>query len=77
MGDQLSALANDAPVTALKAVSALERMSKNISRLAAGYARAVELSTESIGKALGLSEQEAGSEEEAGSRLLLRYSLRH
>lgn len=66
--EQLYALADDAPLAALKAVAALERTTKHVSRRAAQYAEADELSWESISRALGLSEEDARSR-------LLRYSL--
>ncbi|MEV6946683.1 hypothetical protein AB0N07_32890 [Streptomyces sp. NPDC051172] len=66
--EQLYALTDDAPLAALKAVAALERTAKGVSRRAAQYAEADELSWESISRALGLSEEDARSR-------LLRYSL--
>lgn len=67
---QLTALAADAPLAALRAVAALERTTKRIGREAAYRAEADELSWETIGKALGLTEKDARSR-------LINYSLRH
>ncbi|MBV9023016.1 MAG: hypothetical protein JO362_04240 [Streptomycetaceae bacterium] len=70
LGEQLGALAMDAPLAALKAVAALERTTGRIGREAAANVEADELSWEVIGKALGLTEAEARSR-------LIHYSLRH
>ncbi|MFI0822042.1 hypothetical protein ACH4TX_40775 [Streptomyces sp. NPDC021098] len=66
---QLTALAADAPLAALRAVAALERTTKRIGREAAYHAEADELSWETIGKALGITEKDARSR-------LVNYSLR-
>lgn len=68
--EQLSALADDAPLAAIKAVAALERTTGHIGRTAAYSAQADELSWEVIAKALGLPEKDARSR-------LTHYSLRH
>ncbi|MGV9249765.1 hypothetical protein [Streptomyces sp. NPDC003710] len=52
---QLTALAEQAPTAALKAVARLERLAALAGREAAYAAEADELSLETIGKALGLS----------------------
>jgi hypothetical protein len=63
--EQLSALAADAPLAALKAVAALERTAVRIGREAAYGAEADaeggEVSWEAIGRALGLTEEDARS----------------
>ena len=66
---QLTALAADAPLAALRAVAELERTTKRIGREAAHHAEADELSWEAIGQALGLTERDARSR-------LINYSLR-
>ncbi|MFF5126729.1 hypothetical protein ACFY41_07270 [Streptomyces syringium] len=71
--EHLDALAVEAPVAALKAVAALERITGRIGHRAAHHAQADEqageLSWEAIGTALGLSEADARSR-------LIRYSFR-
>ncbi|MFF2198582.1 hypothetical protein [Streptomyces sp. NPDC058157] len=59
--DQLNNLAGQAPVAALKAVAALERITRSVARDASYIAEADDLSWESIGTALGISEKEARS----------------
>ncbi|MGP3947879.1 hypothetical protein [Streptomyces sp. 7N604] len=59
--EQLTTLAEQAPVAALKAVAALERLTGHTGREAAHAALADELSWETIGKALGLSPGKARS----------------
>ncbi|MEU9115197.1 hypothetical protein AB0D04_26285 [Streptomyces sp. NPDC048483] len=59
--DQLSALVDQAPVAALRAVAALERTTGRISRAAAYHAQADEVPWDSIGKSLGLTEKDARS----------------
>lgn len=59
--DQLNSLAGQAPVAALKAVAALERVTRSVARDAAYIAEADDLSWESIGTGLGISEKEARS----------------
>ncbi|RPF29856.1 hypothetical protein EDD96_6400 [Streptomyces sp. Ag109_G2-6] len=59
--DQLNNLAGQAPVAALKAVAALERITRSVARDAAYIAEADDLSWESIATALGISEKEARS----------------
>lgn len=59
--DQLNNLAGQAPVAALKAVAALERVTRSVARDAAYIAEADDLSWESIGTGLGISEKEARS----------------
>ncbi|MFG2135059.1 hypothetical protein ACGFNV_46025 [Streptomyces sp. NPDC048751] len=66
---RLSALADQAPLAALRATAALERLTTRIGQEAAGAAHADELSEETIGTALGLSPDTARS-------LLIRYLLR-
>ncbi|MFI5618001.1 hypothetical protein [Streptomyces sp. NPDC051567] len=66
--EQLDALADDAPLAALKAVAALERTVRRVGGDAAHRTRADEVSWEEIGRALGLTEEEARSR-------LLRYRL--
>ncbi|MGW0822477.1 hypothetical protein [Streptomyces sp. NPDC002845] len=61
MKDQLTRLAEQAPVAALKAVAALERLTCDIGREAAYAAQDDELSPETIGKRLGLSPEKARS----------------
>ncbi|MFD7445920.1 hypothetical protein [Streptomyces sp. NPDC059909] len=67
--NQLTTLAEQAPVTALKAVAALERLTTHAGRDANHAAEANELSRETVGKALGLSPGKARSR-------LTRYRLR-
>ncbi|WP_405876662.1 hypothetical protein OG762_46215 [Streptomyces sp. NBC_01136] len=67
--DRLVALAEQAPVAALLAVARLERLAESVGREAAYGAEADELSSETIGKALGLSPDKARSR-------LTRYLLR-
>lgn len=55
----LNTLADQAPLAALKAVEALERMTGHIGREAAHGTQVDEMSWETIGKALGLPEAEA------------------
>ncbi|AJT69363.1 hypothetical protein T261_7766 [Streptomyces lydicus] len=59
--EQLSDLADQAPVAALRAVAALERTTVRISRAAACNAQADEVPWDAIGKSLGLTEQDARS----------------
>lgn len=68
--DQLSALAADAPLAALKAVAALERITWRAGRQAAISAHADETPWDAIGTALGLPESDARSR-------LLTYSHRN
>ncbi|MBW5423332.1 hypothetical protein GKQ77_17465 [Streptomyces sp. BG9H] len=65
---QLTRLAEDAPLAALKAVAALESTTKRIAGSAAAYAEADDLSGEVLGRALGVSPSDAESR-------LLRYRL--
>lgn len=58
---RLSVLADDAPLAALRVVAALERLTGRIGMVAAFHTRADEVSWESVGQALGLTEQEARS----------------
>ncbi|ARF59117.1 hypothetical protein [Streptomyces gilvosporeus] len=67
--DQLDALAAGAPLAALKAVAALERLVGRIGREAASAVESDEPSWETIGRALGLTAKEARSR-------LTRVSLR-
>jgi hypothetical protein len=67
--DQLLRLAEQAPVAALKAVSTLERLTRDVGHQAASAAEADELSPETIGKALGISPDRASAH-------LLTYRLR-
>ncbi|MFG2895229.1 hypothetical protein [Streptomyces sp. NPDC048248] len=69
LANQLDALTTDAPLAALKAVAALERLTGRVGRQAAFAAEAEELSWEVIGGALGLTEKDARSR-------LTHYSLR-
>ncbi|KPI20374.1 hypothetical protein OK074_1203 [Actinobacteria bacterium OK074] len=59
--DQLTALAEQAPVAALKTVATLERLTVRVGREAADAAQADELTWETIGKALGLTPAKARS----------------
>ncbi|MFH8573045.1 hypothetical protein [Streptomyces sp. NPDC017993] len=70
LADQLDALTTEAPLAALKAVAALERITGRVGREAAYAAEAEEPSLDMIGRALGLTEKDARSR-------LTRYSLRH
>ncbi|MEV6735383.1 hypothetical protein [Streptomyces sp. NPDC051364] len=70
VGEQLNLLARQAPVAALKAVAALEAVTCRVARDAAYMAEADELSWESIGTALGLTEDAARSR-------LIHYGMRH
>ncbi|GGZ50603.1 hypothetical protein GCM10010387_51070 [Streptomyces inusitatus] len=66
---QLSALADDAPLAALKAVAALERTTHRVGRVAAYAAEADEIPWSVVGKALGLAEEDARSR-------ITHYSIR-
>ncbi|WP_346776799.1 hypothetical protein [Streptomyces sp. HNM0574] len=57
--ERLTALAEEAPLAALRAVALLEGATSRIARDAAGAVRADGLSWESVGQGLGLTEQEA------------------
>ncbi|MFD0163114.1 hypothetical protein ACFVJH_03020 [Streptomyces decoyicus] len=70
LDEQLSALADQAPLAALKAVAALERTTGRVGREAAYAAEVDAASWEAIGQALGLTEKDARAR-------LTRYSLRH
>ncbi|MET7486410.1 hypothetical protein [Streptomyces sp. NPDC005538] len=59
--ERLDALAATAPVAALKAVAMLERMAGRVGREAAYGAQADDVSSESLGTALGLSVSRARS----------------
>ncbi|MFI6406014.1 hypothetical protein [Streptomyces sp. NPDC050548] len=59
--ERLDALAETAPVAALKAVAMLERMASRVGREAAYGVRADDVSGEALGKALGLSVNRARS----------------
>ncbi|MFJ6892662.1 hypothetical protein [Streptomyces hokutonensis] len=59
--ERLDALAETAPVAALKAVAMLERMAGRVGREAAYGVRADDVSGEALGKALGLSVNRARS----------------
>ena len=61
VADQLSVLAGDAPLAALKAVAALERTAARIGREAAYCVRADEVPWDTITTALGLTEKDARS----------------
>ncbi|MFE2547331.1 hypothetical protein ACFXGI_02015 [Streptomyces sp. NPDC059355] len=61
VGAQLNSPAAQAPVAALKAVAALEEMTRRVARDAAYMAEADELSWESIATSLGLTEGAARS----------------
>ncbi|MFI7102717.1 hypothetical protein ACIBK8_25550 [Streptomyces sp. NPDC050161] len=69
MDEHLTALADEAPLAALKGVAALERTTGRIGRQAAFGARGDEESWEEIGTGLGLTAKDARS-------LITRYSLR-
>ncbi|MFG2197117.1 hypothetical protein [Streptomyces sp. NPDC048639] len=58
---QLTTLADQAPLAALKAVATLDRLTRRVGREAAYAAEADELSPETIGTALGLSPDKARS----------------
>jgi hypothetical protein len=66
---RLGDLADQAPLAALRAVTALERITSDAGREAAYNVRADELSWETVAKALGLTEDDAHS-------LLFRLSFR-
>ncbi|QNP68755.1 hypothetical protein IAG44_04295 [Streptomyces roseirectus] len=66
---RLTALADQAPLAALRAVTSLERVTADAGREAAYNIRADELTWETISKALGLTEDAARS-------LLFRFSFR-
>ncbi|WP_406214142.1 hypothetical protein [Streptomyces decoyicus] len=70
LDEQLSALADQAPLAALKAVAALERTTGRVGREAAYAAECDAASWETIGQALGLTEKDARAR-------LTRYSFRH
>lgn len=59
---QLDALAGDAPLAALRAVAALERIVKGTGYLAAFAVHADEVPTEEVGQALGMTANEADSQ---------------
>ncbi|MFI2263547.1 hypothetical protein OHU45_37115 [Streptomyces tubercidicus] len=61
LDDQLTVLADQGPLAALKAVAALERTTSRIGREAACAAEADDTSWEAIGQALGLTEKDARS----------------
>ncbi|MER5545924.1 hypothetical protein ACWD4N_19860 [Streptomyces sp. NPDC002586] len=61
LDERLSSLADQAPLAALKAVAALERIAENVGRQAAYDVQADELSWETVAKALGLTEEDARS----------------
>lgn len=67
--NQLLRLAEQAPVAALKALSTLERLTRDVGHQAASAAEADELSPETIGKALGISPDRVSAH-------LLTYRLR-
>ena len=67
--NQLDALTTEAPLAALKAVAALERVTGRVGREAAYAVEAEELSGAVISEALGLTEKDAQSR-------LTHYSLR-
>ncbi|MET8012952.1 hypothetical protein ABZU86_13050 [Streptomyces sp. NPDC005271] len=68
LDEKLSALAGQAPLAALKAAAALERIAERVGRQAAYDVQADELSWETIAKALGLTEEDSRSR-------LFHYSL--
>lgn len=68
LDEQLSALTEDAPLAALKAVFALERTTGRVGRRAARYVECEDESWEAVGTALGRTAQEARSR-------VTRYSL--
>ncbi|WP_407547418.1 hypothetical protein QOM21_00060 [Streptomyces sp. Pv4-95] len=59
LANQLDALTTEAPLAALKAVAALERITGRVGREATLAAEADEMFWEVIGKALGLTEKDA------------------
>ncbi|MFI8854442.1 hypothetical protein [Streptomyces sp. 891-h] len=69
LGDELLALADQAPLAAVRAVAELERITVDVGHLAARNIHADEIPWEAAGEALGLSEREARSR-------IIRYSLR-
>ncbi|MBO8196447.1 hypothetical protein ITI46_33155, partial [Streptomyces oryzae] len=69
LGDELLALADQAPLAAVRAVGELERLTTDVGHLAAQNIHADEISWKAAGEALGLSEREARSR-------IVRYSLR-
>ncbi|WP_416969512.1 hypothetical protein [Streptomyces sp. 4F14] len=69
LGRKLGDLADQAPLAALRAVTALERLTADAAREAAYNVRADEISWETVAKALGLTEEDAQS-------LLFRFSFR-
>ncbi|MER6407061.1 hypothetical protein ABT269_26850 [Streptomyces viridosporus] len=68
--DQLTRLADQAPVAALRAVGQLERLTRSVGHRAAFAAEADDLSSETVGKALGISADAVQSR-------LIGYQLRH
>ncbi|MFE0682032.1 hypothetical protein ACFW17_14615 [Streptomyces sp. NPDC058961] len=58
---RLRSLADDAPLAALRVVAVLERLVGRVGMVAAFHTRADEVPWESVGRALGLTEQEARS----------------
>ncbi|MGP3988866.1 hypothetical protein [Streptomyces sp. 3N207] len=69
LGDELLALADQAPLAAVRAVGELERLTVDVGHLAARNIHADEIPWDAAGEALGLSEREARSR-------IIRYSLR-
>ncbi|GAB2873170.1 hypothetical protein [Streptomyces mayteni] len=67
---RLSALADDAPLAALKAIAVLERATQRIGRRATHAVLADDVSWETIGQALGMTADDAHSR-------LLTYHFRH
>ncbi|WP_371790321.1 hypothetical protein OG285_05485 [Streptomyces sp. NBC_01471] len=61
VGEQLDALVTDAPLAALKAVAALERITRDAGEMAAHYVEADAVSDETLAAALGLTEKDARS----------------
>jgi hypothetical protein len=66
---QLSALADEAPVAVLRAVTALDRLTRRVGHDAAHYAQADEVPSDQVATALGLPEADARA-------LLNRYAFR-
>ena len=61
LDSQLIALADDAPLAALRAVTAIERTAERVGRAAAENVYADDMPWDAVGRALGLTEKDARS----------------